>query len=127
MEYLNLQLVLLIIGVLVILFVLWDSKRRKITDREPLDDVTPDEVEEIYNQRDDSGYDILGVGLSRIITTEDGLVASRDDTVDVGDESLTASRDDAEPTDTNDAPRQPDLIIALTILAKDAPSFCMNV
>lgn len=123
MEYLNLQLVLLIIGVLVILFVLWDSKRRKITNREPLDQVTPDEVDEIYNQRDDSGYDILGVGLSRIITTEDGLVANRDDTVDVGDETLTASRDDAEPAESNNAPRQPDLIIALTILAKSDDGF----
>ena len=109
---------------MVILFVLWDSKRRKITDREELD-VSSDEVDDIYSQRDDSGYDILGVGLSRVITSEEGLVASRDDDIEIGDESLVASRDPnvSEEVEQEQPAAQPDLIIAITILAKNDSGF----
>ena len=34
MEHFNLQLVLLVVGIVVILFVLWDSKRRRVTQRD---------------------------------------------------------------------------------------------
>ena len=142
MEYLNLQLLLLIIGVAVILFVLWDSKRRRITDRTPEEDITEEEVEEFYQQRDDSGYDVLGVGLSRVITTEDELIASRSDSVTVTEEPLVANRDDdlGLPDESVEAEEkvdrqeglstepeqpmvQPDLIISVTVLAKDEKGF----
>ncbi|MEL0036649.1 MAG: hypothetical protein VW882_09660, partial [Gammaproteobacteria bacterium] len=65
MEHFNLQLVLLVVGIVVILFVLWDSKRRRVTQRDSQENVSAEEVEEFYQQRDGSGYDVLGVGLSR--------------------------------------------------------------
>jgi len=135
MEHLNLQLVLLVVGVAVILFVLWDSKRRRVTDRDNEEDVSVEEVEEFYQQRDGSGYDVLGVGLSRVVTTEDELVASRSDTVTVDEEPLVASRDDEliatddandeekaerqSPEQASQPVQQPDLIVSVTLLAKD--------
>ncbi len=131
MEYLNLQLLLLLIGVAVILFVLWDSKRRRVTDRSHEDEVSSDEVEEFYQKRDESGYDVLGVGLSRVITTEEELVASREEAVSVSEEPLVASRDndiglsntDEHPEPASEPIRQPDLIISVTVLARDEAGF----
>lgn len=142
MEYLNLQLLLLIIGIAVILFVLWDSKRRKVTDRSHEEEISEEELEDFYQQRDDSGYDVLGVGLSRVITTEDELIASRSDSVTVSDEPLVANRDDAmdvseeaattadnierqDPLtkETEQPVIQPDLIISVTVLAKGDNGF----
>ena len=135
MEHLNLQLVLLVVGVAVILFVLWDSKRRRVTDRDNEEDVSVEEVEEFYQQRDGAGYDVLGVGLSRVVTTEDELVASRSDTVTVDEEPLVASRDDEliasddandeekaerqSPEQSSQPVQQPDLIVSVTLLAKE--------
>lgn len=137
MEHLNLQLVLLVVGVAVILFVLWDSKRRRVTDRDNDEDVSVEEVDDFFQQRDDSGYDVLGVGLSRVVTTEDELVASRTDDVSIDEEPLVASRDDELSSTVDDADtaeekaerkpkpsaavpaQQPDLIVSITLLAKE--------
>jgi len=132
MEHFNLQLVLLVVGIVVILFVLWDSKRRRVTQRDSQENVSAEEVEEFYQQRDGSGYDVLGVGLSRIVTTEDELVANRSDDVALEQESLVASRDDdiqtvdsdtdktdRQPKQSNSrVPQQPDLIVSITLLSK---------
>ena len=132
MEHFNLQLVLLVVGIVVILFVLWDSKRRRVTERDSQENVSAEEVEDFYQQRDGSGYDVLGVGLSRIVTTEDELVANRSDDVALEQESLVASRDDDLQTVDSDTdkterqpkqsssrvPQQPDLIVSITLLSK---------
>ena len=132
MEHFNLQLVLLVVGIVVILFVLWDSKRRRVTQRDSQENVSAEEVEEFYQQRDGSGYDVLGVGLSRIVTTEDELVANRSDDIALEQESLIASRDDDIQTVDSDTdktdrqpkqsssrvPQQPDLIVSITLLSK---------
>lgn len=130
MEHFNLQLVLLVVGIVVILFVLWDSKRRRVTQRDSLEDVSAEKVEELYQQRDDSGYDALGVGLSRIVTTEDELVANRSDDIALKEESLIANRDEVIHTDDSDkaerqpkqnssrVPQKPDLIVSFTLLSK---------
>ena len=132
MEHFNLQLVLLVVGIVVILFVLWDSKRRRVTQRDSQENVSAEEVEEFYQQRDGSGYDVLGVGLSRIVTTEDELVANRSDDIALEQESLVASRDDDLQTVDSDTdkterqpkqssarvPQQPDLIVSTTLLSK---------
>ncbi len=132
MEHFNLQLVLLVVGIVVILFVLWDSKRRRVTQRDSQENVSAEEVEEFYQQRDGSGYDVLGVGLSRIVTTEDELVANRSDDVALEQESLVASRDDdlqsvdSDIDKTERQPKQsssrvlqqPDLIVSITLLSK---------
>lgn len=123
MEF-NLQIVLLIIGALIIAFVLWDAKRRKNATKDT-QEVKPEDLEEFYKQRDQSGYDVLGVGLSRVITDDEGLVAQRDETVDVSDERISASRDDSasKAQNTQSAPTQPDLIISFTVLAKNEHGF----
>jgi cell division protein ZipA len=132
MEHFNLQLVLLVVGIVVILFVLWDSKRRRVTQRDSQENVSAEEVEEFYQQRDGSGYDVLGVGLSRIVTTEDELVANRSDDIALEQESLVASRDDdlqsvdSDIDKTERQPKQsssrvlqqPDLIVSITLLSK---------
>lgn len=132
MEHFNLQLVLLVVGIVVILFVLWDSKRRRVTERDSQENVSAEEVEDFYQQRDGSGYDVLGVGLSRIVTTEDELVANRSDDITLEKESLVASRDDDLQTVDSDTdkterqpkqsssrvPQQPDLIVSITLLSK---------
>ena len=132
MEHFNLQLVLLVVGIVVILFVLWDSKRRRVTERDSQENVSAEEVEDFYQQRDGSGYDVLGVGLSRIVTTEDELVANRSDDITLEQESLVASRDDDLQTVDSDTdkterqpkqsssrvPQQPDLIVSITLLSK---------
>ncbi|MEK9824467.1 MAG: cell division protein ZipA [Gammaproteobacteria bacterium] len=132
MEHFNLQLVLLVVGIVVILFVLWDSKRRRVTQRDSQENVSAEEVEEFYQQRDGSGYDVLGVGLSRIVTTEDELVANRSDDIALEQESLVASRDDdlqsvdSDIDKTKRQPKQsssrvlqqPDLIVSITLLSK---------
>lgn len=132
MEHFNLQLVLLVVGIVVILFVLWDSKRRRVTQRDSQENVSAEEVEEFYQQRDGSGYDVLGVGLSRIVTTEDELVANRSDDIALEQESLVASRDDdlqsvdsdidkteRQPKQTSSRVlQQPDLIVSITLLSK---------
>ena len=120
MEF-NLQIVLLIVGALIIAFVLWDSKRRKNADNEQ-EEVSQEELDDFYTQRDNSGYDVLGVGLSRVITDDESLVAKRDDQVNVTDERLTASRDDSQ-NNVDTATAQPDMIISFTVLAKDEHGF----
>lgn len=120
MEF-NLQIVLLIVGALIIAFVLWDSKRRKKVDDEQ-QDVKHEDVEDLYSQRDTSGYDVLGVGLSRVINDDESMIAQRDERVDVSDEGLTASRDGATDSQQTDS-AQPDLIVTFTVLAKDEHGF----
>jgi len=120
MEF-NLQIVLLIVGALIIAFVLWDSKRRKKPDTEKEPEVSFEELEDFYQKRDNSGYDVLGVGLSRVIGDDDSLVAQRDESVDVSDESLSASRDDA--TQEKSQPEQPDMIVSFTVIAKSEHGF----
>ena len=138
MEHLNLQLVLLVVGIAVILFVLWDSKRRRVIDSDNKEKESSPEADDLLLQRDESGYDILGVGLSRVVTTGDELVASRVDEVVVDEELIIARRgDDSSPTEdssessdnkiTRDAKtsaviptQQPELIVSITLLAKEA-------
>ena len=122
MENFNLQVVLLVIGALVVIFVVWDSKRRNKPEQEIEPAPNQDDLEEYLTEVDESGYNALGVGLSRIIADdEEGLIAQRDDSVNLVDESMVASRDEAG--ETTAVEQRPELIIAVTILAKAESGF----
>jgi len=122
MENFNLQVVLLVIGALVVIFVVWDSKRRNKPEQEIEPAPNQDDLEEYLTEVDESGYNALGVGLSRVIADdEEGLIAQRDDSVNLANESMVANRDEAGETAAVE--QRPELIIAVTILAKAESGF----
>ncbi|MCP3673030.1 MAG: cell division protein ZipA [Gammaproteobacteria bacterium] len=126
----NLMLVLLLLGALVIAFIFWDGTRKKRIKIEKADEFSQDALDEMMDSRDMSGFDMTGVGLSRIIGDEfadldDPLVATRDDDF-LSDETMNASRQDEiedEPKESAASEVEPELIISLSLISSDEDGF----
>lgn len=135
-----LRLILILLGIIVIAFIVWDGYRKKRIADEKAAEFTHEALNELMDARDISGFDINGVGESRVVSESnsdnfdeplvDGpLVAEREDHSYQGDETLNID-DELESSTEEDkqekaAPqtKEPDLIITLSILAKAEEGF----
>ena len=137
----NFQIALLLVGVVVVAVIVWDFNRKKKLSDQKSDDFNQESLDEMMSNRDHGGFDLTGVGLSRIIdrddfpSFDDPLTASRDDDVVLNGESFSAT--DSDELQTEHEPVQepqpepeanadfvePDLIITLSILAKAEEGF----
>ncbi len=124
------MLVLLLLGALAIAFIVWDSSRKKRVETEKAEEFNQDALDEMLDSRDLGGFDMTGVGLSRIIGDEfadlgEPLVATRDDDF-LSNETMSASRQDEleeKPEETADEGVEPELIISLSLISRDEDGF----
>ena len=125
------MLVLLLLGALVIAFIVWDGYRKKRIETEKSDEFNQGALDEMLDSRDMGGFDMTGVGLSRIIGDEfadlgEPLVASRDDDDFLSDEAMSASRNDEIEVDSEESDSEgtePELIISLSLISRDESGF----
>ena len=150
-NYLRIALVLL--GIIVVAVIVWDGYRKKRISSEKSEEFNQDALDEMLETRDGGGYDLNGVGLSRIIgddifMDDEPMVASRDDEPYVGDESFSADESDddtvageqaqtagsatttsANTTNAESASNtqpetfDPDLIITISLIARSEHGF----
>lgn len=110
----DLRLVLVLLGIVIIAVIVWDFYRKKRIATEKSVEFNQDALDEMMDSRDFSGFDLNGVGLTRIVEDDEPLVASRDDEV-YSNESMSTT--DAEPA------VEPELIINISLLARDEDGF----
>lgn len=125
----DLRIVLVLVGIIVIAVIVWDGKRKKKNTEAKADEFNQDTLDEMMDARDLSGFDLTGVGTTRIIGDDEDYNF---------DEPMTATRDDdlvsGEPLSTDDEAKQetdepvkdgvdPELIITISILARAETGF----
>ena len=127
----DLRLVLLLIGIIVVVAIIWDGYRKKRIKAEKMAVFNQNNLDELLETRDGSGFDLTGVGLTRIIGDDDigemdePLVASRTEGTHFDTETMTASRHN-EPQNTVDsstADAEPELIVSISIIARSEDGF----
>jgi len=131
----ELLLVLIVVGAVIIGAIVFDSYRKKRKGQERAEEFNQDSLDDMLQTRDITGFDMTGVGLSRVIGDEDimgldePLIATRDDEPQLGQEKLSASRE-AEPEsvsgDVSEEPAEqgePELIITLSVLSRSEDGF----
>ncbi len=134
----ELLLVLIVVGAIIVGIIFYDSYRKKVRQSKSSDEFDHDAFDEMMQARDSGGFDLDGVGLSRIIGNDDfasldePLIATRDDNFH-GEENITASRnknlEDNQPTGQEESGQQmpeqhdPELIITLSVLSRSEDGF----
>jgi len=131
----ELLIVLIIVGAVIVGAVVVDGRRKKHKEAESAEEFNQDALDEMMDIRDTGGFDLNGVGLSRIIGDDDftdlgePLIATRDDEPVSSDEILTATRDPDIETETETAHQgsseqsEPELIITLSVLSRSEDGF----
>lgn len=119
----DLRIVLVLLGIIVIAVIVWDGKRKKKNVEDNSEEFNQDALDEMMDARDLSGFDMSGVGLSRVVADDDDyrldepLIATRDDDL-LTDEQLSANEHDAIKENA-----EPDLIITISIIARAETGF----
>jgi len=140
----ELLLVLIVVGVIIVGAIFYDGYRKKVRRTDNSDEFNQEAFDEMMQARDHGGFDLDGVGLSRIIgdddftTLDEPLIATRDDDPFSDEEHITASRDTdlddkqqiAAEEDSRQSPEQssaqqgePELIITLSVLSRSEDGF----
>ena len=144
MDNIDFRLVLLLLGVVVIAVIVWDGYRKKRKESDKAVEFNQEALDEMMDSRDQGGFDLNGVGLSRIIGDDDfivmdePLVASRDDDLvfadtdidqiiidddtAIDDGSMIASQQQPDE-ETTSANAEPELIISISIIARSEDGF----
>ncbi len=133
----ELLLVLIVVGVIIVAAIFYDGYRKKARQSDSSDKFDQDAYDEMIQARDSGGFDLDGLGLSRIIdddftTLDEPMIATRDDDFP-DEENITASRDtdleNRQPTGQEASGQQmpdqhePELIITLSVLSRSEDGF----
>jgi cell division protein ZipA len=130
-----LRWILLLIGLLIVGFIAWDMHRRKKAKEQQSDDYSQQTFEELLEQRDSAGFDITGVGLTRIIGEEDfvmnePLSAAKDNDQDLVIDDLSTNLDEHQPEQpvAEKQPKasvntNPELVVSISIVARSEQGF----
>jgi len=136
----ELLLVLIVVGAIIVGAIFYDGYRKKARQSDNSDEFNQEAFDEMMQTRDPGGFDLDGVGLSRIIgdddftTLDEPLIAIRDDDPFSDEETITASRDVDLEEDRQSAgqeesgqqspeQRDPELIITLSVLSRSEDGF----
>lgn len=121
----DLRIVLLLLGIIVIAVIIWDGKRKKTSVVDDAETFDQSALDEMMDTRDLSGFDLTGVGHTRIIgddsdySMDEPLVANRDE--DLIDGEHLSTDDEGDETAKEDI--EPELIITLSIIARAETGF----
>ncbi len=133
----DLRIVLLLLGIVVIGVIVWDAYRKKRTAEEKSVEFNQVTLDEMMETRDFSGFDLTGVGTSRVVDDDseiivEPMVALRDEDIPLSEDTFENDGLGLEQSNNSEQPKvateavpepEPELIITISILARSETGF----